>query len=77
MALISSRISRAVNIDDLCELALRRLPRIVFNYVGRGAEAEWTLRENRRALQMRSTNAIQNINSRCFRNHFCTHLDRC
>jgi len=50
MALISSRISRAVNIDDLCELARRRLPRIVFNYLDGGAEAEWTLRENRRAF---------------------------
>jgi L-lactate dehydrogenase (cytochrome) len=50
MALISSRISRAVNIEDLCELARRRLPRIVFNYIDGGAEAEWTLRENRRAF---------------------------
>jgi L-lactate dehydrogenase (cytochrome) len=51
MALISSRISRAVNIEDLCELARRRLPRIVFNYIDGGAEAEWTLRENRRAFE--------------------------
>jgi L-lactate dehydrogenase (cytochrome) len=51
MALISSRISRAVNIEDLCELARRRLPRIVFNYLDGGAEAEWTLRENRRAFE--------------------------
>jgi isopentenyl diphosphate isomerase/L-lactate dehydrogenase-like FMN-dependent dehydrogenase len=50
MAFISSRISRAVNIEDLCELARRRLPRIVFNYIDGGAEAEWTLRENRRAF---------------------------
>jgi isopentenyl diphosphate isomerase/L-lactate dehydrogenase-like FMN-dependent dehydrogenase len=50
MALISSRISRAVNIEDLRELARRRLPRIVFNYLDGGAEAEWTLRENRRAF---------------------------
>ncbi len=50
MVLISSRISRAVNIEDLCELARRRLPRIVFNYIDGGAEAEWTLRENRRAF---------------------------
>jgi len=50
MALISSRISRAVNIEDLCELARRRLPRVVFNYIDGGAEAEWTLRENRRAF---------------------------
>jgi L-lactate dehydrogenase (cytochrome) len=51
MALTSSRISRAVNIEDLCELARRRLPRIVFNYIDGGAEAEWTLRENRRAFE--------------------------
>ena len=50
MALISSRISRAVNIEDLRGLARRRLPRIVFNYLDGGAEAEWTLRENRRAF---------------------------
>ena len=52
MAPISSagRLSRAVNIEDLRELARRRLPRIVFNYVDGGADGEWTLRENRRAF---------------------------
>ncbi|HXJ91222.1 MAG TPA: alpha-hydroxy acid oxidase [Candidatus Binatia bacterium] len=45
-----SRLSRAVNIEDLRELACRRLPRIVFNYIDGGAEGEWTLRENRRAF---------------------------
>jgi L-lactate dehydrogenase (cytochrome) len=45
-----SRLSRAVNIEDLRELARRRVPRIVFNYIDGGAEAEWTLRENRRAF---------------------------
>jgi L-lactate dehydrogenase (cytochrome) len=52
MSLISSvrRLSRAVNIDDLRELALRRVPRIVFNYIDGGADDEWTLRENRRAF---------------------------
>jgi L-lactate dehydrogenase (cytochrome) len=44
------RISRAVNIEDLRELARRRLPKIVFNYIDGGAEGEWTLRENRRAF---------------------------
>jgi L-lactate dehydrogenase (cytochrome) len=39
-----------VNIDDLRELARRRVPRIVFNYIDGGAEGEWTLRENRRAF---------------------------
>src|SRR3974377_1731854 len=45
-----SRISRAVNIEDLRELARRRVPKIVFNYVDGGAEGEWTLRENRLAF---------------------------
>jgi isopentenyl diphosphate isomerase/L-lactate dehydrogenase-like FMN-dependent dehydrogenase len=51
MALTTSRISRAVNIEDLRELARRRVPRIVFNYIDGGAEGEWTLRENRRAFE--------------------------
>jgi len=45
------RLSKAVNIDDLRELARRRVPRIVFNYIDGGAEGEWTLRENRRAFE--------------------------
>jgi isopentenyl diphosphate isomerase/L-lactate dehydrogenase-like FMN-dependent dehydrogenase len=45
------RISRALNIEDLRELASRRVPRIVFNYIDGGAEEEWTLRENRRAFE--------------------------
>jgi len=40
-----------VNIEDLRELARRRVPRIVFNYIDGGAEGEWTLRENRRAFE--------------------------
>ncbi|MGE0448833.1 MAG: alpha-hydroxy acid oxidase [Vicinamibacterales bacterium] len=39
-----------VNIDDLRSLAERRLPRVVFDYIDGGAEAELTLRENRRAF---------------------------
>ena len=50
MARIPSRISQAVNIDDLREVARRRVPRVVFNYIDGGAEGEWTLRENRRAF---------------------------
>lgn len=50
MVRIPSRISHAVNIDDLRELARRRVPRVVFNYIDGGAEGEWTLRENRRAF---------------------------
>jgi len=40
-----------VNIADLRELARRRLPRVVFDYVDGGAEDEITLRENRRAFE--------------------------
>lgn len=43
----AGHLSRAVNIEDLRELARRRLPRIVFNYIDGGADGEWTLRENR------------------------------
>jgi len=46
----SNRLSRTVDIEDLRELARRRTPRIVFNYIDGGADAEWTLRENRRAF---------------------------
>src|SRR5579862_8514649 len=42
---------RAVNIDDLRLLAKRRLPRIVFDYIDGGAEAEVTMRENRSAFE--------------------------
>jgi L-lactate dehydrogenase (cytochrome) len=48
--LSAGHLSRAVNIEDLRELARRRLPRIVFNYIDGGADGEWTLRENRRAF---------------------------
>ena len=42
---------RVVNIEDLRRLAKRRLPRAVFDYVDGGADAEWTLEENRRAFE--------------------------
>lgn len=42
---------RAVNIEDLRRLAERRLPRVVFDYLDGGADAEVTLGENRRAFQ--------------------------
>lgn len=51
MARIPSHISQALNIDDLRELARRRVPRVVFNYIDGGAEGEWTLRENLRAFE--------------------------
>src|SRR5690348_1792670 len=45
-----TRISKAVSIEDLRQLAALRVPKIVFNYIDGGAEGEWTLRENRRAF---------------------------
>jgi L-lactate dehydrogenase (cytochrome) len=53
MTSISSgkRLSRAVSIEDLRELARWGVPKIVFNYIDGGAEGEWTLRENRRAFE--------------------------
>jgi isopentenyl diphosphate isomerase/L-lactate dehydrogenase-like FMN-dependent dehydrogenase len=47
----SRRLLGAVNIEDLRELARRRVPKIVFNYIDGGADGEWTLRENRRAFE--------------------------
>jgi L-lactate dehydrogenase (cytochrome) len=44
-------IASAVNIEDLRQMAMRRLPRMVFDYIDGGAEREWTLRENSRAFQ--------------------------
>ena len=43
------RVARAVNVDDLRELARRRLPRVVFDYLDGGADAEITLADNRRS----------------------------
>jgi L-lactate dehydrogenase (cytochrome) len=39
-------VTRAVNVDDLRRLAKRRLPRVVFDYIDGGADAEQTMREN-------------------------------
>jgi L-lactate dehydrogenase (cytochrome) len=41
---------RVVSIEDLRRAAKRRLPRVVFDYIDGGAEAETTLRENCRAF---------------------------
>ena len=41
---------QVVNISDLRRLAKRRLPRVVFDYIDGGADAEITLRENSRAF---------------------------
>ena len=43
--------TQAVNIEDLRRLALRRLPRGVFNYIDGGAEDEVTLRANSDAFR--------------------------
>ena len=43
--------AQAVNVDDLRRLALRRLPRGVFNYIDGGAEDEVTLRANCEAFR--------------------------
>src|SRR5437016_12502100 len=39
-----------VNIADLRKAAKKRLPRVVFDYIDGGADAEWTLRENSRVF---------------------------
>jgi L-lactate dehydrogenase (cytochrome) len=44
-------VTTAVNIEDLRQMAMRRLPRMVFDYIDGGAEREWTLRENCRAFE--------------------------
>ena len=44
-------IASAVTIADLRQMARRRLPRMVFDYIDGGAEREWTLRENCRAFE--------------------------
>jgi L-lactate dehydrogenase (cytochrome) len=42
---------RVINIEDLRRAAKRRLPRVVFDYIDGGAEAEQTLRANTRAFE--------------------------
>src|SRR5438034_10325436 len=44
-------LSRAINIEDLRQLARRRLPRAILDFFAGGAEAEVTLRENRAAFE--------------------------
>src|SRR5258708_13897469 len=39
-----------INISDLRALAKKRLPRVVFDYIDGGADAEWTMRENARVF---------------------------
>jgi L-lactate dehydrogenase (cytochrome) len=47
----SVKSPRVVNVEDLRNLARRRLPKMVFDYLDGGAEAEVTLRENCRAFE--------------------------
>ncbi|MBI4886552.1 MAG: alpha-hydroxy-acid oxidizing protein [Acidobacteria bacterium] len=42
---------RVLTVGDLRRLAQRRLPRVVFDYIDGGADAEVTLRENGRAFE--------------------------
>jgi (S)-mandelate dehydrogenase len=44
-------LEKAVNIEDLRQMARRRLPRAIFDFFDGGAEDELTLRENRAAFQ--------------------------
>ena len=44
-------LSKAINIEDLRQLARRRLPRAIFDFFDGGAEEESTLRGNRAAFE--------------------------
>src|SRR5215831_12494195 len=55
-------LERAVNIEDLRQLAQRRVPRAIFDYIDGGAEDEVTLRANRRIwddVLFRPRNAVR------------------
>jgi L-lactate dehydrogenase (cytochrome) len=61
--LASMSVTRAVNVDDLRHLAKRRLPRVVFDYIDGGADAEQTMRENCEifdCVTFRPRNAVAN-----------------
>jgi L-lactate dehydrogenase (cytochrome) len=52
-----------IDVEDLRRLARRRLPRVVFDYIDGGADAEVTLRENSRVFEsvlFRPRNAVAN-----------------
>jgi len=42
---------QALNIDDLRQMSRKRLPRVAYDYLERGAEDDVTLRENRAAFE--------------------------
>src|SRR5262245_23297121 len=55
-------LDRVINIDDLRQLARRRAPDVIFDYIDGGAEAEITLRDNRRSwddVLFRPRNAVR------------------
>jgi isopentenyl diphosphate isomerase/L-lactate dehydrogenase-like FMN-dependent dehydrogenase len=57
-----SSLDRVLNIDDLRQLARRRVPDVIFDYIDGGAEAEVTLRDNRRSwddVLFRPRNAVR------------------
>src|SRR6476646_5325118 len=57
-----SSVDEAVNIDDLRQLARRRVPDAVFDYIDGGADGEVTLRDNRRTwdeVLFRPRNAVR------------------
>jgi L-lactate dehydrogenase (cytochrome) len=47
---MTAHMRRIVNIADLRAVAKRRLPKVVFDYIDGGADAEWTMRENSRVF---------------------------
>jgi (S)-mandelate dehydrogenase len=48
---MASDLTKAINIEDLRQLARRRLPRAIFDFFDGGAEDESTLRANRAAFE--------------------------
>ena len=48
---MTSDVTKAISIEDLREMAKRRLPRAIFDFFDGGAEDETTLRENRAAFE--------------------------
>ena len=59
---LSPSVHAAVNIEDLRQLARRRLPNAVFDYIDGGADGEVTLRDNRRSwdeVLFRPRNAVR------------------
>jgi hypothetical protein len=50
---------RVVNIADLRRAAKKRLPRVVFDYIDGGADAEWTMRENSRVFDEHNCDSCQ------------------